>query len=61
MSKSNAVEFSGREETTDPLTELLRRGARALIQQVVEAGLSEFFGRFQERRLEDDRRSCRKG
>jgi transposase-like protein len=55
MSKSNVVEFSGREEIADPLTDLLRRGARALIQQVVEAELSEFLDRFQERRLEDGR------
>jgi len=55
MSKSNVVEFSGREEIADPLTDLLRRAARALIQQVVEAELSEFMDRFEERRLEDGR------
>lgn len=55
MSKSNVVEFAGREEIADPLTDLLRRGARELIQKAVEAELSEFMGRFQERRLDDGR------
>ena len=42
MGKSNVVGISGREESVDPLTELLRRGARELIHQAVEAELSEF-------------------
>ena len=46
MSKSNVVAFSGLGAIADPLTELLRRGARALIQQAAEAELSEFLGRF---------------
>ena len=41
MSKSNVVAFSGLGAIADPLTELLRRGARALIQQAAEAELSE--------------------
>ncbi len=32
MGKSNAIEFEGRAGSTDPLTELLRTGARLLLQ-----------------------------
>ena len=55
MAKSNVVGFSGREESADPLTELLRRGARELIHQAVEAELSEFMDAFGGRRLKDGR------
>lgn len=55
MSKSTVVGFAGREATGDPLTELLREGARMLIQQAVEAELSEFMAAFQDRCLEDGR------
>src|SRR5690606_38115827 len=55
MSKSNVVEFSGRAESSDPLTELLRQGARQLIQQAVEAELAEYLQGLQGRRLENGR------
>lgn len=55
MSKSNIVELSGRAESSDPLTALLRQGARDLIQQAVEAELAEYLRGFQDRRLEDGR------
>ena len=55
MSKSNVVEFAGREAEVDPLTELLRNGARQLLQQAVEAELGEFIAQYRERRLEDGR------
>lgn len=55
MNKSNVVELSGRAESSDPLTELLRQGARQLIEQAVEAELSEYLQGFQNRRLEDGR------
>lgn len=55
MSKGNVVEFTGREEIDDPLTDLLRRGARDLIHQAVEAELAEFMEAFQGRRLADGR------
>jgi hypothetical protein len=42
MNKNNVVELSGRDQFTDSLTELLRTGARQLIQQAVEAELAEF-------------------
>ena len=55
MSKSNIVQLSGREEFSDSLTDLLRQGARDLIQRAVEAELSEYLESFQDRRLEDGR------
>ena len=55
MSKAHVVELSGREEIADPLTELLRRGARTLIQQAVEAELGVFMESFHERKLDNGR------
>lgn len=55
MSKNNVVEFSGRGEITDSLTELLRNGARQLIHQAVEAELAEYREQFSDRHLEDGR------
>ncbi len=55
MDKNTVVEFAGRQETVDPLTELLRRGARELLQKAVEAELSTFMEEFQNRRLDDGR------
>lgn len=55
MSKSNVIELSGREDTGDPLTALLRTGARTLIGRAVEAELVEFMARFEGRRLEGGR------
>lgn len=42
MSQDNIIDLSGRAETTDPLTELLRNGARQLVCQAVEAELEGF-------------------
>ncbi|WP_299947009.1 hypothetical protein [uncultured Microbulbifer sp.] len=42
MEKNTVVEFTDRQETADPLTELLHRGARELLQKAVEAGLLTF-------------------
>jgi hypothetical protein len=39
MSKSNVAELNRPEGLNDPLTELLRSGARQLIHQAVEAEL----------------------
>jgi putative transposase len=41
MSKSTVIELSGRDESRDPLTEMLRVGAQQLIQQAVEAELQD--------------------
>lgn len=55
MSKNNVVEFAGRDENADPLTELLCQSARKLTQETVEAELSEYLRGFQDRRLRDGR------
>ena len=55
MKKSNVIELEGREAIRDPLTELLRRGARQLIQQAVELELQELLTEHAERRLSDGR------
>ncbi len=41
MDKNNIVELAGRERIVDPVTQLLRQGARQLIEQAVEAELEE--------------------
>lgn len=50
MSESNIVEFAGRDAISDPLTDLLRKGARELLQSAVEAELEVFMARFQDRK-----------
>ena len=49
MKENNVVELSGREAFTDSLTELLRKGARQLIEQAVEVELAEFMEQFSNR------------
>jgi len=53
MGKDNVVGFRGREASTDLLTELLRAGARQLIEQAVEAELQELLEQHSERRTAD--------
>jgi len=53
MSKNTVVNLAGRGEFTDTLTELVRNGARQIIQQAVEAELMEFMEQFSGRLLED--------
>ena len=53
MSKSNVVEFQGRDASADPLTEMLRAGAQQLIRQAVESELQELLAQHSERRTED--------
>jgi transposase-like protein len=55
MKENNVVAITGREQFSDALTELLRSGARQLIQEAVEAELSEFMGRLAGRALNDGR------
>jgi putative transposase len=55
MKENNVVGFAGREQFSDALTELLRTGARQLIQEAVETELSEFMSRFAGRALNDGR------
>ena len=53
MDESNIVEFAGRDAIADPLTDLLRKGARELLQSAVEAELETFMARFQDRKTPD--------
>ena len=55
MEQSNVVGFSNPESGLDPLTELLRTGARQLIQQAVETELQELLAGVSDRRLPDGR------
>lgn len=55
MNEINLIEFASRESNADPLTELLRQGARQLIQQAVEAELATFLTGFEQRKLSDGR------
>ncbi len=45
------------QEPVDALTDLLRQGARALIQEAVEAELETFLAAFADKRLKDGRRA----
>ena len=56
MTQDNIIALAGRGEISDPLTELLRSGARQLLCQAVEAEL-EGFGRLC--RTESQPWSCR--
>ena len=55
MEKSNVIELEGRVGSTDPLTELLRTGARQLLQQAIEAEVQELLAGHSDRLLEDGR------
>ena len=49
MNKSTVVEFNRPAEANDPLMELLRSGARQLIQQAVESELQAFLAHYADR------------
>ena len=55
MKKSNVIELEGRAADADPLTEMLRVGARRLIEQAVETELQELLMAHEGRRLADGR------
>ena len=55
MNKNNVVELEGREASTDPLTDLLRRSARQLIHQAVVAEAQELLAGYEDVRLADGR------
>lgn len=46
MNKDNAKDWNNASAINDPLTDLLKTGARALIQQAVEAELQTFIGEY---------------
>ena len=45
MSEDKVVPFRQQDEIDDPLTEILRAGAKRLIAQAVEAEFAAFLGR----------------
>jgi len=49
------VELEGREQIVDPVTQLLRNGARRLIEQAVEAELEQLLAAHAVRRTDDDK------
>ena len=54
MREDNVVEIPGREGNSDPLTELLRSGARDLIQRAVESELAEYLEQYSGHRTAED-------
>lgn len=55
MDKNNIVELEGREQNADPVTQLLRNGAKKLIEQAIETELQELLALHSGRRTDDDR------
>jgi len=55
VKKNTVVGLAGRDTIADPLTEMLRAGARQLIQQAVETELQELLKHYSGRRTEDGR------
>ncbi len=52
MNNDNVITLSDREKVADPLTELLRSGARKLIEQAIESELSALLDEHADRRTE---------
>jgi len=52
MEKNNVITLSGREAISDPLTDLLRSGARKLIEEAVEAEMEELLSHYSNHRTE---------
>lgn len=55
MDKNNVFELTSAGHSTDPLTEILRTGARHLIQVAVQSEFQEFLAQYQDRRLDTGR------
>ena len=55
MDEANIIEFAGRETVLDPLTDLLRKGARELLQTAVESELEAFLAGFADSRTPEGR------
>lgn len=50
MNDATIIEFAGRDAVSDPLTDLLRKGARELLQTAVEAELDAFLAEYAKHR-----------
>ena len=57
MSNDNIIYLSGIEEIKDPLTDILRDGARLLLCTAIEAELAEFLKRHEDRRTVQGRKA----
>lgn len=55
MDKDNVIHLSDRVSGDDPLTELLRQGARQLIEQAIEAELQALLSQYRGQQTEDGR------
>ena len=55
MDDSTILDFTGRDAVADPLTALVRKGARELLQAAVEAERDAFLAEFAERRTAEGR------
>ncbi len=55
MDDATIIDFAGRDGVIDPLTDLLRKGARELLQAAIEAERDTFLAEFAERRTADGR------
>ena len=55
MSEDKVVSFRQKDEIDDPLTEILRAGAKRLIEQAVEAEFAAFLGSHADLKLSDGR------
>ena len=55
MADATIIDITGRDSVTDPLTDLLRKGARDLLQAAIEAERDAFLAEFAERRTVDGR------
>ncbi len=55
MNDPTIINFAGRDAVSDPLTDLLRNGARELLQAAIEAERDAFLAEFAERRMEGGR------
>lgn len=52
MSKSTVISLQDREQIVDPFTDLLKTGARKLLEQAIEVELEEMLSRYTEQRTE---------
>ncbi len=53
MNKNNVVELNKPEETLDPLTELIRNGARKILKEALEAEIESFTEKFSSLKMSD--------
>ena len=53
MTETNVFQLAQPGTFTDPLTEVLRNGARALLAQAVEAEVADFLGKHADLKTED--------